>query len=268
MNFHADQRGFTGAERALLLCCGLAIVSLLSHLVAQGSTRAAGQARQTLITQSGGTRVELAAGIDSRGAGAALALAPVAAAQAFEAPPGEAPPTQRILNVSWQGQERYYWCGPASTRMALSALTDNLPSQSTLADAMATSEEKGTDHIGRIQSALNSALGTTWYETKVMNNPPTEEQRALLRRDVLLDLGKGYPIVANVVSGWRPPGYPGGTIYHYVTVVGYDQGGDRVLIADPAGACAGGATWCNVPQTYWISIEDLGTWIGGKGYTA
>jgi hypothetical protein len=41
-----------------------------------------------------------------------------------------------------------------------------------------------------------------------------------------------------------------------------------VLIADPAGEGAGGSSWTNVPRTYWISISDLATWIGGKGYTA
>lgn len=172
-----------------------------------------------------------------------------------------------VLNLSWQGQQRYYWCGPASTRMALSTRMANPPSQDALAAALGTTVN-GTDHVGLVRTALNRYLGTTWYETKLMNDPPSKAQRDLLKRDILLNLGKGYPLVANVVSGWRPPGYPGGTIYHYVTVVGYDQGGDRVLIADPAGTCAGGSTWCSVPRTYWISTADLGTWIGGKGYTA
>ena len=49
---------------------------------------------------------------------------------------------------------------------------------------------------------------------------------------------------------------------------GFDQSGAKVLIADPAAqGHGGGASWNNVPQTYWISLQDLGTWIGGKGYT-
>lgn len=56
MAFHADERGFTGAERALALCCGLAIVALAGHLISQGSADAAGGARQALITHSGGGR--------------------------------------------------------------------------------------------------------------------------------------------------------------------------------------------------------------------
>ena len=151
--------------------------------------------------------------------------------------------------------------------MALNTRTSAPPSQAALASALGTTVN-GTDSIEQVRGVLNRTLGTTWFETKAMADPPTAAQRDLLKRDILLNINSGYPIVANVISGWRPPGYPGGTIYHYVAVVGYDQSGDRVLIADPAGACAGGSTWCNVPQTYWISTRDLGTWIGGKGYTA
>jgi hypothetical protein len=74
-------------------------------------------------------------------------------------------------------------------------------------------------------------------------------------------------MVANVLSGWRPPGYPNGKIGHFVAVMGYDQGGDSVLIADPAGDGAAGPRWVNVPQSYWISTQDLGTWVGGRGYS-
>lgn len=169
--------------------------------------------------------------------------------------------------MSWQGQQTGYWCGPGSTRMALSTRMANPPSQQTLANYMGTTVN-GTDHIGLVRNALNHYLGTTWFATKDMYDPPTQAQRDVLKKDVLLNIDSGYPLVANVISGWRPPGYPGGTIYHYIAIVGYDAGGDKVLIADPAGAGAGGSSWSNVPQTYWISIWDLGTWIGGKGYTA
>jgi hypothetical protein len=74
--------------------------------------------------------------------------------------------------------------------------------------------------------------------------------------------------VPSVGSGWRPPGYPSGTIYHYVAGVGYADGGDSAVIADPAGAGADGSSWTNVPKTYTISTWDLGTQIGLKAYAA
>ncbi|SDN48879.1 C39 family peptidase [Allokutzneria albata] len=172
----------------------------------------------------------------------------------------------KVLNYTWRRQETGYWCGPGSTQIALSTRISP-PSQQTLANFMGT-HTGGTDHIGLVRNALNHFLGTTWFEAKNMADPPSQAQRDLLRRDLVLNIDNNYPIVANVVSGWRPPGYPGGTIYHYVAVVGYRAGGAEALIADPAGEGSGGSGWANVPRAYWISTHNLGTWIGGKGYAA
>lgn len=182
----------------------------------------------------------------------------------IEAAPADG--VKRVLPFSWKGQETYYWCGPGSTRMALSTRLATPPSQTSLAKYMGTTTA-GTDHIGLVVSALNTYFPTTRFKTKVMQDPPTASQRAMLKADVLANIGDGFGMVANVISGWRPPSYPAGTIYHYVAIVGYDNGGDLVLIADPAAEGAGGSSWAKVSRTYWISIADLGTWIGGKGYT-
>jgi Peptidase_C39 like family len=172
----------------------------------------------------------------------------------------------RTLPFTWFGQERYYYCGPASTKIALSARMTP-PSQNTLAASLGTTTN-GTDDTANVVATLNRYLGTTWYERKPVNDPPTQAQRDLLKQDLLFDVDRGWAIVANVVSGWRPPGYPSGTIYHYVAVVGYADGGNSAVIADPAGAGAGGSGWTNVPKTYTISTYDLGTWIGMKAYAA
>lgn len=172
----------------------------------------------------------------------------------------------KTLSITWQGQQTYYYCGPAATRMALSARMSP-PSQNTLAASLGTTTN-GTDDISNVVGTLNHFLNTTWYERKPVSDPPTQAQRDLLKQDLLYDIDRGWAIVANVVSGWRPPGYPSGTIYHYVAVIGYANDGDSAVIADPAGAGAGGSGWVNVPKTYTISTYDLGTWIGLKAYAA
>ncbi|MBO2453811.1 C39 family peptidase [Actinomadura barringtoniae] len=166
------------------------------------------------------------------------------------------------LTVDYQVQETYYWCGPAATRIALSARI-GAPSQGTLAGQLGTTEN-GTDHIGLVTNVLNGNLGGGWYETKQMpNDPPTQGQRDLLWRDVVLDIDNNYPIVANIVAvpSNHPPGYPADqTIYHYFTVIGYDDSNQTVLIADPASFSGN--------QIYWISFDQLATLIPPKGYSA
>ncbi|KRV48175.1 hypothetical protein AQ490_26295 [Wenjunlia vitaminophila] len=170
--------------------------------------------------------------------------------------------TARILEIDYQVQETGYWCGPAATRIALSARVAP-PSQAVLAAQLGTTEA-GTDDISQVTGVLNANLGTGWYETKRMpDDPPTQAQRDLLWRDVVLDIDNNYPIVANIVAppGNQPPGYPPNeTIYHYFTVIGYDDAQRTVLIADPASF--GGY------QIYWLTFDQLATLIPPKGYSA
>lgn len=195
-----------------------------------------------------------------------LGASPAAGSDVAEsASPLAGAPASRVLGYQWQGQQTYYWCGPAATRIALSARMTP-PTQTTLASQLRTTTN-GTDHIGLVVNALNHRLGVNHYSTRVINDPPTAAQEAALKQSLVASISNGYPLVANVVSGWRPSFYPGGTIYHYVAVVGYDQGGDRALIADSGAEGHGGSSaWYNVPRTYWVTTRQLAVWIGGKGY--
>jgi hypothetical protein len=95
------------------------------------------------------------------------------------------------LAVDYQVQETGYWCGPAATRIALSARVAP-PSQAELAAQLGTTEA-GTDHISQVTDVLNANLGTGWYETKEMpNDPPTQAERDLLWSDVVLDIDASF----------------------------------------------------------------------------
>ncbi|RSM75940.1 lysis protein [Kibdelosporangium aridum] len=167
-----------------------------------------------------------------------------------------------VLNIQYQIQQTGYWCGPAATRIAISAKKSNPPSQATLAQQLPTTTN-GTDWIGQVTRVLNMHIGTGWYETKEMpNDPPTQAQRDLLWRDIVLDINNGYAIVANIVAppNNHPPGYPPYTVWHYFTVIGYDSSDMTVKIADPANF--GGN------QIYWLTFNQLATLIPPKGYSA
>ncbi|WP_232376783.1 C39 family peptidase [Amycolatopsis aidingensis] len=170
--------------------------------------------------------------------------------------------TAAVLDIQYQVQQTGYWCGPAATRIAISARRSNPPSQATLAAQLPTTTN-GTDWIGQVTRVLNQNLGTGWYETKEMpNDPPTQAQRDLLWRDIVLDINNGYAIVANIVAppSNHPPGYPNYTVYHYFTVIGYDSSDMTVKIADPANF--GGN------KIYWLTFNQLATLIPPKGYSA
>jgi hypothetical protein len=182
------------------------------------------------------------------------------AAPALAAAEPVAPRTAHVLNVDYQVQETGYWCGPAATRIALSARGIYV-SQGDMAAQLGTTTN-GTDWIGQVTGVLDNYVG--WYETKEMpNDPPTQGQRDLLWNDIVLNINNGYAIVANIVAppGNQPPGYPSNqTIYHYFTVIGYDDANQNVYIADPASFSGN--------QFYWLSFNQLATLIPPKGYSA
>lgn len=170
-------------------------------------------------------------------------------------------PAWRVLSVDYQIQETGYWCGPAATRVALSARMIP-PSQAALAAQLPT-DTNGTDWIGQVTATLNARLGGAHYKTTEMpNDPPTGAQRDRLWNDIVISIDNNYPVVTNIVApaSNHPPGYPNYTIYHYFTVIGYNPDTREVYIADSANF--GGN------QLYWLSFDQLATLIPPKGYSS
>ena len=177
-----------------------------------------------------------------------------------EAPEPPAAPAAKQLDYQYQAQINYYYCGPAATRIALSAL-GRTPSQDTVAGRLGTTTS-GTNSAEDTTRALNSLGGTDHYRTTMISGSsatPAEMDR--LQADVVRAISNGYAVVTNIVGsatdidgGWH--GYDGG---HYVTVVGYRDDGRTVKIADPANVNG---------QSYWMSTISLAHWIAQRGYSA
>lgn len=110
---------------------------------------------------------------------------------------------------------------------------------------------------------LNNAGRTGFYETKwIPGNSATQAEINRLHWDVLYDIDRGYPIVANVVGSamdtdgdWHS--YGGG---HYLVITGYSNDGWRVKVADSADA--NGYGW------YWMETTRMAHWIAARGYSA
>jgi hypothetical protein len=169
--------------------------------------------------------------------------------------------TSRVLDYEFQWQQNGWYCGPAATRIALTA-RGFYYSQDFLAGQLGTTTD-GTASAYDTTRVLNNQGSTGFYETKMIpGDYATQDQIDRLHWDVLYDVDRNYPIVANIVgSAMDTDGdyhsYWGG---HYLTVVGYSNDGWTVKIADPADA--NGYGW------YWMDTIRLAHWIAGRGYSA
>ena len=171
---------------------------------------------------------------------------------------GAADKSERRAGYQYEAQPNFYYCGPASTRIALSAEGMTV-SQDELAQKLGTTEN-GTDSALDITRVLNEYTGGKYKTTEIRDDVATKEQVERLRVDVKSAVDSGRPVVANIRGGavdvdGVEHSYPG----HYLTVVEYKDNGNTVLIADPASP--------NEP-TYWMDVTELANWIAGRGYSS
>lgn len=166
-------------------------------------------------------------------------------------------------------QDTIYNCGPASTQTVIRSKTNTLLSEAALGRELGT-HTGGTDYIGQFPRVLNRHLAGAQYRHQDMpNDPPTGAQKEKLWRDLTNSISGGYGVIANFVvppsnypravyPSTISPSYGGGTVYHYVAVMGFAGSGSsrRVWIADSGFA----------PYGYWMSFDQFATCIPPKGY--
>ena len=185
--------------------------------------------------------------------------------QSQSAPETHPQAVTKSINVEYQAQKTGYWCAPAATRIALSSKAKTLPDQGALAAQLGTTEN-GTDHIRQVVDGLNKQLAGTGaqYVTRDWGGRPlTSEMTQQLWSDTVRNVDDGKAMVANIVAppGNQPPGYPSSqTIYHYVTIVGYNAADKTVQISDPARFSG--------KKDYWLSLDKVASLINPKGYAA
>lgn len=162
-------------------------------------------------------------------------------------------------------QETGYWCGPASAQVVLNSKGINV-AESTLAREIGTTQN-GTDYIGLIERVLDARAPSAKYTSVYMpNDPATSSQKDRLWRDIVRSVNAGWGVIVNIVApssnyprgvnGSTSPAYGGGTVFHYMSVMGYDDAIRAVWIADS------GFT----PYGYWMSFDQLATLVPPKGY--
>ncbi|MGC5032607.1 C39 family peptidase [Micromonospora sp. DT229] len=168
--------------------------------------------------------------------------------------------SERQLDVRYEAQDTFYYCGPAAARNALSVQGKDID-QHDMAKRMGTTED-GTNSINDITPVLNKETGKNVYRSVEIPDAKAADKHAdKLRDDIKRTVDDGRAVVANIAGTTTDTtgtthSYEGG---HYISVTGYRDHGEQVKIADSAN-----------PDTaeYWLTTDNLADWIATRGYTA
>ncbi|MDG4796251.1 C39 family peptidase [Micromonospora sp. WMMD1082] len=170
------------------------------------------------------------------------------------------PSSERELNVRYEAQPNFYYCGPAAARNALSVQGKNIDVDA-MAKTMGTTEA-GTNSINDITPVLNKETGKNVYTSTAISAPTADDKQTdKLRNDIVRTVDDGRAVVANIAgtatdTDGTPHSFEGG---HYISIVGYRDGGHTVTIADSADP---------TQASYRMNIDTLADWIATRGYSA
>ncbi|EEP71165.1 hypothetical protein MCAG_01492 [Micromonospora sp. ATCC 39149] len=193
-------------------------------------------------------------------AGPALAAQATPAERAATVQAERRPAGDRELDVRYEAQPNFYYCGPAAARNALSVQGKDIDVD-TMAKQMGTTEA-GTNSINDITPVLNKETGRkAYHSTEIPADKVDGKHVDKLRADVVRAVDDGRAVVANIAGTATDTdgvshSFAGG---HYISVVGYHEGGKTVTIADSA----------NPDQaSYRVDTDVLAHWIASRGYAS
>ncbi|HTJ33379.1 MAG TPA: C39 family peptidase [Dactylosporangium sp.] len=251
------------ASLVLAAAAGIGVATLDRHPASDAQSLAGSESTLDGISTSSAARAKR--GDAPPPAAAPTSTKPSASSSPAPSSPSASPtptqPSQKDVSYQFAWQENYYYCGPAATRIALTA-RGLFPSQSQVAERLGTTES-GTNSSEDTARALNSFTGTNFYEPHfIRGESATAADVDELRKSVVSAIGSGYAVVANISGSTvddagHSHAYPGG---HYLTIVGYRDNGETVRIADPADAEHVGA--------YTLPVAKMANWIAQRGYAA
>ena len=164
-------------------------------------------------------------------------------------------------------QEKFFDCGPASCQVVLNS-RGIIRSEDDLIQQIGTTVN-GTDYVGLIERVLDLIVPDARYTSVDMpNDPATADQKNQLWNSIVESIDGGYGIVMNWeappnnypvgVKGSASPAYHGGTVFHYVACMGYDD--------NPAARAVWIADSGFTPHGYWITFDQAASLIPPKAY--
>lgn len=184
----------------------------------------------------------------------------VPAAVAAPAPAPAMPAQGSIEHYVGALQPNGYYCGPAATRIALSA-HGTPPTFDSLAGELGTTTA-GTNSIDDITRVLNAHEGDGHYTSTHLDAQVNDQQTDQLRTNVEKTINNGDVVVANIAgkvtdTAGENHAYMGG---HYLTITGYSDDGHTVTVTDPADKIGS--------NNYQLPINTMANWMTNHGYAS
>jgi Peptidase_C39 like family len=184
----------------------------------------------------------------------------VPAAVAAPAPAPAMPAQASLEHYVGALQPNGYYCGPAATRIALSA-HGTPPTFDSLASELGTTTA-GTNSIDDITRVLDAHQGEGRYTSTHLDAQVSDQQTEQLRTDVMKTVNDGDAVVANIAgkvtdTAGENHAYMGG---HYLTITGYTDDGHTVTVTDPADKIGS--------NNYQLPINTMANWMTNHGYSS
>jgi len=176
--------------------------------------------------------------------------------------------------VRQQPQLRSYWCGPATLASLVQADKVEI-SQASAAKSLKTTTNgtdwyQGTSGGYPMQKALDryAPEGIAFSPVNLPDGPTKAQKLAYKKRLVANISTYGQGIAGNAVEVPNGPhlnGHPNRTIYHWVAVRGYDDGGETTRYADSVAGSS--ISWAApVPRYNEIDSDTIMRIFGARGY--
>jgi hypothetical protein len=169
-----------------------------------------------------------------------------------------------VNNLQQRGQERSYWCGPATvSEMAWTVPADSASYMGTNTDG--TNVDAMTN--GLIHFVGIPDYGWNFYSFVWMDYSPTPSQRSTFLGNLQTDVILSSPVAGDAweVAGIQNPhllNHPvNQTIFHWFEIGGWSTNSSQVYYADSATT-----VWPAVQPYNWEDMYTVETILGGRGY--
>lgn len=154
--------------------------------------------------------------------------------------PEERTPMEIVLPYAKDqiAQDTFYNCGPASTQTVVRGATGKFFTEIELARELGTTTN-GTDYIGQFPRVLNRHIPGSEYTHRDVGAYPNAEAKNVIWSEIVNSIKAGHGVIVNIVAppsnypravapSTQSPAYSGGTVYHYIAVMGVsDKDGPR-----------------------------------------